>query len=126
MEDKSTVKLRTEKLNIIDANEKYRKENYTDVTLKDISIIMHRACGQGVIHNLAYELSNILQIDSESMLYALDVVRDKYINISNQDALNMFFGSKEHFPAWCFHSDIERKKLVLQRRLERLNEMEIL
>ena len=119
METKTDVKIRLEKLNIIDANEKYCKKNGTNVTLKDIATLLQRGCGSGVTWSLAYELASLLDIEPKLMLYALDIVREKYVEITDNEALSAFYESKNRFPPNSFHSNTEKKKRVLELALNK-------
>lgn len=59
-------------------------------TLKDISTILYNMCGQGVVWQLASELSERINVDYGVILAALDDIMIKFEDMSDEEALNKF------------------------------------
>lgn len=64
--------------------EEYFYEHYT--TLRDISVLLYKACGQGVMWNLSRELSSRLNIDKKDVEIALEDIIEKYSLMSEKEA----------------------------------------
>jgi hypothetical protein len=59
-------------------------------TLKDIATILYNMCGQGVVWQLASELSERINVDYNIILVAIDDIMIKFTDMSDEEALNKF------------------------------------
>ena len=63
--------------------EEYFYEHYT--TLRDISVLLNEACGQGVMWNLSRELATRLNIDKKDVQIALENIVSEYGKMSEEE-----------------------------------------
>jgi len=68
--------------------------NEMDTTLKDVSIILYKLCGCGVLQLLAKELSHELELPFHEVLSALERITKHYSEISNHEAYLRTFPEK--------------------------------
>ena len=61
-------------------------------TIKDISIILWKLCGNGVVNLLAKELSEALNISYSCVLLALENILKNYCEMSDEEAYEKTFG----------------------------------
>jgi hypothetical protein len=65
-------------------NEGYFYEHYT--TLRDISVLLREACGQGVMWNFSREMAAELNLDKKDVEIALENIVRKYAEMSEEEA----------------------------------------
>ena len=66
----------------------YFYEHHT--TLRDISVLLHEACGQGVMWNLSREFATELNIDKKDIQIALENIVRKYAKMSEEEAMKKY------------------------------------
>lgn len=59
-------------------------------TLRDISVLLYEACGQGVIWNLSRELAKELNLDKKDVQIALDNIIEEYAKMSEKEAMKKY------------------------------------
>ncbi len=64
--------------------EEYFYEHHT--TLRDISVLLHEACGQGVMWNFSREMAKKLNIDKKDVQIALESIVREYAEMSEEEA----------------------------------------
>lgn len=69
-------------------NESYFYEHPT--TLRDISVLLHEACGQGVMWNFSREMAAELNLDKKDIQIALENIVRKYAEISEEEAIKKY------------------------------------
>ena len=60
--------------------------NEMPTTLKDVSIILYKLCGNGVLNLLAKEIAHELELPFHAVLRALEKIIKHYSEISNHEA----------------------------------------
>jgi hypothetical protein len=82
----------SKKINIInldeDPNDFFHIKNFS--TLKDLLAVGNFCCPQGVLWNLASELSKQLNVDYLETLKALFIISEKYHHMTWEDSKNRF------------------------------------
>jgi hypothetical protein len=59
-------------------------------TLRDISVLLYQACGQGVMWNFSKELATVLGIDKKDVQLALESIVKKYGEMSEEEAMKKY------------------------------------
>ena len=84
--------LNKHQINFIDSGRLCGWESHT--TLRDVMIIFHELCGQGVLVNLARELNS--RLDNNNYAEVLDALKDivrDYIDMDDEQAYNNAYGN---------------------------------
>ena len=88
-----------------DQEEKAEEYFYNHMTtLRDISVLLHRACGQGVMWNFSREMAAELNLDKKDVEIALENIVRKYAKMSEEEArkkydeLAAYIKTSEHGP----------------------------
>jgi hypothetical protein len=55
-------------------------------TLRDISVLLNQACGQGVMWNFSREMADELKLDKKDVEIALENIVRKYAEMSEEEA----------------------------------------
>jgi hypothetical protein len=55
-------------------------------TLRDISVLLHKACGQGVMWNFSRELAMVLNLDKKDVQIALENIVRRYAEMPEEEA----------------------------------------
>lgn len=55
-------------------------------TLRDVSVLLHHACGQGVLWNFSREMAKELNLDKKDVEIALENIVRKYAEMSEKEA----------------------------------------
>jgi hypothetical protein len=68
--------------------DEYFYEHHT--TLRDIAVLLYKACGQGVLWNLSRELAKKLDLSNEEVMFAIEQIVSEYGEMSEEEALRKY------------------------------------
>mgnify|MGYP003554638349 FL=1 len=88
------IRLFTGKTNPIEDVSNRELEEQTFPTLQDLSMVMDSCIYDGVTDNLASEIAKSLNVTNKEAYLALSNIRDKYIEMTDKEALNEFWKSE--------------------------------
>lgn len=103
------VQLKLDDVDIVDVSLEY-KEDASDIpTLRDICVLLYKACGHGVLWNLAYELSKKLKTPYYKIALILDDIIEEYAEMSYEEGIESLFNKPK--PPEKYFSLVEKRRI---------------